>query len=115
MESVVQCLRAYELVCLDCQELYRPNRVAMQFGYDQVLPKWIPQSPSSLELSRPIDFNLRLYYPSRLFEPDIELAAKRPLVAAIKIVTSTNSKNSAIPPVKSNSILYPVVITTTTF
>ena len=70
MESVVQCLRAYELVCLDCQEHYRPNRVAMQFGYDQVLPKWIPQSPSSLELSRPIDFNLRLYYPSRLFEPD---------------------------------------------
>ena len=41
MESVVQCLRAYELVWLDCQELYRPNRVAMQFGYDQVLPKWI--------------------------------------------------------------------------
>ena len=45
----------------------------------------------------------------------IELAAKRPLVAAIKIVTRTNSKNSAIPPVKPNSILYPVIITTTTF
>ncbi|KAH0651503.1 hypothetical protein KY284_031415 [Solanum tuberosum] len=76
MESFVQCLRVSELVGLDCQEPYRPNRVAMQFGYDQDFPKWIPRSPSSPELawynySRHIDSDLRLYYPSRLFEPDV--------------------------------------------
>ncbi|KAK6785578.1 hypothetical protein RDI58_019033 [Solanum bulbocastanum] len=76
MESFVQCLRASELVGFDCQEPYRPNRVAMQFGYDQDFPKWIPHSPSSPELawynySRPIASDLRLYYPSRLFEPAV--------------------------------------------
>ncbi|XP_015081584.1 serine/threonine-protein phosphatase 7 long form homolog [Solanum pennellii] len=76
MESFVRCLRVSELVGLDCQEPYRPNRVAMQFGYDQDFPKWIPRSPSSPELawynySRPIASDLRLYYPSRLFEPDV--------------------------------------------
>ncbi|XP_055823287.1 uncharacterized protein LOC129891827 [Solanum dulcamara] len=78
MESFVRCLRASELVGLDCQEPYRPNRVAMQFGYDQDFPKWIPRSPSSPELawynySRPTDSDFRLYYPSRLFEPDVTI------------------------------------------
>uniref|UniRef100_K4BQI5 Aminotransferase-like plant mobile domain-containing protein n=1 Tax=Solanum lycopersicum TaxID=4081 RepID=K4BQI5_SOLLC len=45
MESYVRCLRVSEFVCLDFQEPYRPNRVAMQFGYDQDFPKWIPRSP----------------------------------------------------------------------
>ncbi|CAN4102738.1 unnamed protein product [Withania somnifera] len=76
LESFFRCLRVSELVGLDCQEPYRPNRVAMQFGYDQGFPKWIPRSPSSPELawytySRPIDSNLRLHYPSRLFEADV--------------------------------------------
>uniref|UniRef100_A0A3Q7HI82 Aminotransferase-like plant mobile domain-containing protein n=1 Tax=Solanum lycopersicum TaxID=4081 RepID=A0A3Q7HI82_SOLLC len=76
MESFIQCLRVCELVGLDCQEPYRPNRVAMQFGYDQDFPKWIPRSPSSPELawynySRPIDSDLRFYCPSRLFEADV--------------------------------------------
>ncbi|KAH0651504.1 hypothetical protein KY284_031416 [Solanum tuberosum] len=76
MESFVRCLRASELVGFDCQEPYRPNRVAMQFGYDQDFPKWIPHSPSSPELawynySRSIASDLRLYYPSRLFEPAV--------------------------------------------
>ncbi|XP_049343197.1 uncharacterized protein LOC125807513 [Solanum verrucosum] len=76
MESFIRCLRVCELIGLDCQEPYRPNRVSMQFGYDQDFPKWIPRSPSSPELSWynysiPIDSDLRLYYPSRLFEPDV--------------------------------------------
>uniref|UniRef100_M1B3B5 Aminotransferase-like plant mobile domain-containing protein n=1 Tax=Solanum tuberosum TaxID=4113 RepID=M1B3B5_SOLTU len=41
MESFVRCLRVSELVGLNCQEPYRPNRVAMQFGYDQDFPKWM--------------------------------------------------------------------------
>ncbi|KAK6784405.1 hypothetical protein RDI58_017860 [Solanum bulbocastanum] len=76
MESFVRCLRASELVGFDCQEPYRPNRLAIHFGYDQDFPKWIPRSPSSLEIawynnSRPMDYNLRLYYLSRLFELDV--------------------------------------------
>ncbi|KAK4706712.1 hypothetical protein R3W88_033724 [Solanum pinnatisectum] len=64
MESFVRCLRATELVGFDCQEPYRPNWVAMQFGYDQDFPKWIPRSPSNSQLtwsnySRPIDSDLR--------------------------------------------------------
>ena len=78
MESYVRCLRVSELVGLDFQEPYQPNRVAMQFGYDQDFPKWIPRSPSSSELawynySRPIASDLRLYYPSRMFESDVTI------------------------------------------
>ena len=74
MESYDRFLRVSELVGLDFQETYRPKGVAMQFGYDQDFPKWIPRSPSSSKLvwynyNRPIDSDLRLYYPSRLFEP----------------------------------------------
>ncbi|KAK4713548.1 hypothetical protein R3W88_019455 [Solanum pinnatisectum] len=58
MESFVRCLRASDLI-----------------GFDY-FPKWIPCSPSSPEIAwynynRPIDYDLRLYYPSRLFEPDV--------------------------------------------
>ncbi|MCD7450941.1 hypothetical protein HAX54_009087 [Datura stramonium] len=68
-------LKVSELVGLDYQELHRQNRVAMQFGYDQYLPKWITCLPSSPGLawynySRPIDSDLRLYYPSGLSEYD---------------------------------------------
>ena len=76
MESFVRCLRVSKLAGLGCQDPYQPNGVAMQFGYDQDFPKWIPHSPSSPELawynySIPIASDLRLYYPSRLFEPDV--------------------------------------------
>ncbi|KAK4706710.1 hypothetical protein R3W88_033722 [Solanum pinnatisectum] len=69
MESFVRCLREFELVGLYYQKPYRPNRVEMQFGYDQDFPKWIPRSPSCLELdwysnNIPIDSDLRLYSPS---------------------------------------------------
>ncbi|KAM3198944.1 hypothetical protein P3L10_034096 [Capsicum annuum] len=64
LETFVRFLRVSELVGLDCQEHYRPNRVALQFGYDQDFPKWIPRSSSSPELawynySRPIDSDFR--------------------------------------------------------
>ena len=76
MESFVRFLRVSKLAGLECQDPYQPNRVAMQFGYDQDFPKWIPHSHSSPELawynySIPITSDLRLYYPSRLFEPDV--------------------------------------------
>ncbi|KAM3396253.1 hypothetical protein P3S68_005259 [Capsicum galapagoense] len=76
LESFIRCLRVSVLVGFDCQEPYRPNRVAMQFGFDQDFPKWIPCSPSIPQLawnnySRPSDSDLRLCYPSRLFEPDV--------------------------------------------
>ncbi|KAM3339920.1 hypothetical protein P3S68_029790 [Capsicum galapagoense] len=64
LESFIRCLRVLELVGFDCQDPYRPNCVAMQFGYDQDSPKWIPRSPSSPQLSwnnysRPSDSDLR--------------------------------------------------------
>ncbi|KAM3396248.1 hypothetical protein P3S68_005254 [Capsicum galapagoense] len=76
LESYIRCLQVSELVGIDCQEPYRPNRVAMQFGFDQDFPKWIPRSPSIPQLSwnnysRPSDSDLRLCYPSRLFEPHV--------------------------------------------
>ncbi|XP_009781168.1 uncharacterized protein [Nicotiana sylvestris] len=76
LESFVRCLRLSELVGLDCQEPYQPHRVAMQFGYDQDFPKWIPRSCSCPQVawynySRPIDSDLKLYYPSRLSESDV--------------------------------------------
>ncbi|KAF8391490.1 hypothetical protein HHK36_023795 [Tetracentron sinense] len=38
LRSFARCLRACELVGLDCIEQYLPNRVAMMFGMDQDLP-----------------------------------------------------------------------------
>ncbi|MCD7451986.1 hypothetical protein HAX54_014596 [Datura stramonium] len=78
LESFIRCVRVSELVGLDYQEPYRPNRVAMQFGYDQDFPKRIPRSPSSPKVSwcnysRPIDSELRFYYPPRLFELDVTM------------------------------------------
>ncbi|XP_047266872.1 uncharacterized protein LOC124897696 [Capsicum annuum] len=39
LESFIRFLRVSELVGLDCQEHYRPSRVALQLGYDQDFPK----------------------------------------------------------------------------
>ncbi|KAH0650338.1 hypothetical protein KY284_030250 [Solanum tuberosum] len=76
IDSFVRCLRASELVGFDCQEPYRPNQVALRFGFDQDFPKWIPRSPSSPEFAwynyiRHSDSDKRLYYLSRLFEADV--------------------------------------------
>ncbi|MCD7467791.1 hypothetical protein HAX54_005410 [Datura stramonium] len=92
LESFIRCLRVSELVGLDCQEPYRPNRVAMQLGYDQDFPKWIPRLPSSPGLAlynyiRPIDSDLRLYYPSRFSESDVttkylKMVEKRSIISS---------------------------------
>ncbi|KAM3308316.1 hypothetical protein P3S67_010060 [Capsicum chacoense] len=78
LESLVRCFRVSDLVGFDCQEPYRPNRVAMQFGYDQDFPKWIPRSPSTPEFawynySRPSNSDFRLYDPPRLSESDVTI------------------------------------------
>ncbi|KAJ8443748.1 hypothetical protein Cgig2_029653 [Carnegiea gigantea] len=38
LKSFWVCLHPQQLVGIDCAEMYRPQRVAMQFGYDQDLP-----------------------------------------------------------------------------
>ncbi|KAL0353626.1 UNVERIFIED_CONTAM: hypothetical protein Sangu_0943900 [Sesamum angustifolium] len=50
LESFIRCLRASLLVGIDCQEPYLPHRVAMQFGFDQDLPRWIPREIMSQKL-----------------------------------------------------------------
>ena len=42
--SFARCLRACELVAVDCLEQYCPHRVAMQFGMDQDIPDSHPRS-----------------------------------------------------------------------
>lgn len=38
LQYFLRFLQCCELVGIDCKEKYRPHRVPMQFGYDQVLP-----------------------------------------------------------------------------
>ncbi|KAG9156681.1 hypothetical protein Leryth_006641 [Lithospermum erythrorhizon] len=73
LESFAQCLRVCELQGIDCKEVYQPHRVAMQFGYDQDLPKWIDSSNKFIEFAwyRPFDDDAFLFLPSRLVEADV--------------------------------------------
>ena len=77
LESFVRCLRACELVGLDCIEQYLPQRVARQFGLDQDIPSFVPRATSSWEVAWGTFYisakNLKFYVPSRLFEPDVTL------------------------------------------
>jgi len=77
LESFVRCLRACELVGLDCVEQYLPHRVARQFGLDQDIPSIVPRSSSSREVAwGTLDIcakNLKFYVPSRHFESDVTL------------------------------------------
>ena len=64
-----------ELVGTDSVEAYLPHRVAMQFGMDQDLPRWIPKSNATPETAwinynRPV-CDAKLYFPHRLFEGDV--------------------------------------------
>nr|GMC75483.1 serine/threonine-protein phosphatase 7 long form homolog [Ipomoea batatas] len=73
LKSFMYCLRVSQLVGVDCNEPYRPNRVAMQFGFDQDIPEWIPRSDKSgevawCEYSRPIG---TVNIPPRLLESDV--------------------------------------------
>lgn len=72
LQSFAQCLRACELVGLDCIEQYLPHRVAMQFALDQQVPKSVPRANSTWEIAwKTYDMSsmsVELYVPPRLFE-----------------------------------------------
>ena len=75
IESFALCMRACELVGLECIEQYLPHRVAMQFGMDQDIPICVPRFNLSHQTAwrnycRPIS-DLKLYIPYRLFESDV--------------------------------------------
>ena len=75
IESFALCMRACELVGLECIEQYLPHRVAMQFGMDQDIPICVPRFNLSHQTAwrnycRPIS-DLKLYIPHRLFESDV--------------------------------------------
>lgn len=71
------CVRASELVGLDCIEQYLPHRVALQFGLDQDVPNYVCRANSTWEAAwktydigtKPVQF----YVPPRLFESDVTL------------------------------------------
>ncbi|KAK1297203.1 hypothetical protein QJS10_CPB15g01743 [Acorus calamus] len=47
--SLARCLRACQLVGMDCIEQYLPHRVSMQFGYDQGVPGRVPRANACWE------------------------------------------------------------------
>ncbi|KAF8391521.1 hypothetical protein HHK36_023826 [Tetracentron sinense] len=51
LRSFARCLRACELVGLDCIEQYLPHRVALQFGMDQDLPGTFIRANSTSKLA----------------------------------------------------------------
>ncbi|XP_045822340.1 uncharacterized protein LOC123915242 [Trifolium pratense] len=75
MLSFVISLRVSELVGFDSIEQYLPHRVAMQFGFDQDVPSYVPRFNETEEIAwknycRPI-YDKKLYFPPRLFEADV--------------------------------------------
>jgi hypothetical protein len=75
MLSFVISLRVSELVRFDSIEQYLPHRVAMQFGFDQDVPSYVPRFNETQEIAwknycRPIS-DKKLYFPPRLFEADV--------------------------------------------
>ncbi|KAJ8433895.1 hypothetical protein Cgig2_004617 [Carnegiea gigantea] len=68
--SFAICLRASELVAVDCLEQYCPNRVAMQFGMDQDIPNSLPRSLAWSSYNKPLD-GWRFHLPHRLVEGDV--------------------------------------------
>lgn len=73
--SFARCLRASELVGLECIEQYLPHQVALQFGMDQDVPCSVPRSNDSPEIAWS-DYNNsvvggKLYIPSKLFKGDV--------------------------------------------
>ncbi|MQL71922.1 hypothetical protein Taro_004254, partial [Colocasia esculenta] len=73
LASLLRCLRAGELLGLDCVERYAPHRVAMQFGLDQDLPAQIPWTDANWELiwmayDRGRE-KAKLYVPSQFCKP----------------------------------------------
>ncbi|KAK2387270.1 serine/threonine-protein phosphatase 7 long form protein [Trifolium repens] len=75
MLSFVISLRVSELVGFDSIEQYLPHRVAMQFGFDQDVPSYVPRFNETKAIAwknycRPIS-DKKLYFPARLFEADV--------------------------------------------
>ncbi|XP_022762117.1 uncharacterized protein LOC111308018 [Durio zibethinus] len=75
LESFARCLKASELVGLDCVEQYLPHRVAMQFGIDQDIPGFVPQSNETPEIAW-LNYcesltAVKLYIPSRLYKAGV--------------------------------------------
>ncbi|XP_074271300.1 uncharacterized protein LOC141595223 isoform X2 [Silene latifolia] len=65
-----RCLMVGQLNGLDCVENYNPHRVALQFGFDQDIPK--SSSYTLDEVGYRMDFEgLKMYLPPRLHEGDI--------------------------------------------
>ncbi|XVE67082.1 hypothetical protein DITRI_Ditri08aG0131300 [Diplodiscus trichospermus] len=72
LESFARCLKASELVGLDCVEQYLPHRVAMQFGLDQDIPGCVNRSNETPEIAW-LSYcesltGVKLYIPSRLYK-----------------------------------------------
>ncbi|ONK54775.1 uncharacterized protein A4U43_UnF11630 [Asparagus officinalis] len=73
--SFAKCLRACALVGLDCIEQYQPHRVAMQFGLDQDIPKFVPRVNDSWEAAwKTYDIsskNVKFYVSPGFFSADV--------------------------------------------
>ncbi|XWS40128.1 hypothetical protein CRYUN_Cryun18bG0113400 [Craigia yunnanensis] len=75
LESFARCLKASELVGLDCVEQYLPHRVAMQFGIDQDIPGCVHRSNETSEIAW-LNYcesltGVKLYIPSRLYKAGV--------------------------------------------
>ncbi|XP_020249930.1 uncharacterized protein LOC109827349 isoform X1 [Asparagus officinalis] len=77
IESFARCIKACELVGLDCIEQYFPHRVSRQFGLDQDIPHSVPRANSTWEVAwRTYAIsgnNVKYFVPSKLFESDVTL------------------------------------------
>ncbi|KAL9666315.1 hypothetical protein QQ045_000643 [Rhodiola kirilowii] len=77
IEAFARCLRVSDLVGFGgFVQQYHPHRVAMQFGFDQDVPKYIPTQNQAHEItwwyySRPLMNTLIIYIPSRISEPSV--------------------------------------------
>ncbi|GMJ12726.1 hypothetical protein HRI_004941800 [Hibiscus trionum] len=76
LESFVRCLKASELVGVDCIEQYLPHRVARQFGMDQDIPGCVPQSENQTPQIAWLNYcesltGVKLYIPSRLYKAGV--------------------------------------------
>ncbi|KNA06585.1 hypothetical protein SOVF_179650 [Spinacia oleracea] len=85
VKSMVRFMRVCHLVGMDSIEQYNPNRVAMQFGFDQDVPEYVKRGLMDSDIPRrevvqlawfsyinPIRDEI-LYVPSRVYEPQVTL------------------------------------------
>ncbi|KAJ8433891.1 hypothetical protein Cgig2_004613 [Carnegiea gigantea] len=74
--SFARCLKACELLGLECLEQYLPHRVGMQFGMDQDIPGSLPKSRGNSDPAwisyMPLD-GWKLYLPSRAINGEVTI------------------------------------------